>query len=64
MFGLTKVFAALDALAENLQALAGTVAEANAGLRGRLMLDAPAEQPALEHEPEASGNGRRKRQPA
>jgi hypothetical protein len=64
MFGLTKLFAALDALAENLQALAGTVAEANAGLRGRLMLGA-ADQPALEHEPEPNGTGRRgKRQTA
>jgi hypothetical protein len=60
MFGLTKLFTALDALAENLQALAGTVAEANAGLRGRLGMDATAAAPAFDHEPEATGNGCRR----
>ena len=40
MFGLTKLFNALNALAENVLALSGTVAEVNGGLRRRLALDA------------------------
>jgi hypothetical protein len=39
MFGLTKLFNAVNALAENLLALSGTVAEVNDGLRRRLALD-------------------------
>jgi hypothetical protein len=41
MFGLTKLYNALNALAENVLALAGTVAEVNRGLRRRLALDTP-----------------------
>jgi hypothetical protein len=41
MFGLTKLRNALAALADNLSALAGTVAEVNAGVRARLALDGP-----------------------
>jgi hypothetical protein len=61
---ITRLFAAVAALADNLSALASSVAEANGHLRGRLSLDAPAEElPALDHQP-AEGNGtpRRKRQ--
>jgi hypothetical protein len=64
---LTRAMSALSRLAGNVEDLAGTVAEMNAGLRGRLLLDqqpdpAPA---ALEHEPGAETNGgRRKRQTA
>jgi hypothetical protein len=47
MFGINKLAGAVRALADNLLALAGTVAEANAGLRQRLALDAPEEAPAL-----------------
>ena len=48
MFGLTKLYNAVNALAENVLALSGTVAEVNGGLRRRLALDgsegaAPAE---------------------
>jgi hypothetical protein len=53
VFALTKLFTALNALAENVQALAGTVAEANAGLRSRLALDAPEEGQALKPGPAA-----------
>jgi hypothetical protein len=48
MFGLTKLFNALNALAEGLLALAGTVAEVNAGLRQRLALDGPDAEPGGE----------------
>ena len=41
MFGLTKLFNALNALAEGVLALAGTVAEVNAGVRQRLALGVP-----------------------
>jgi hypothetical protein len=51
MFGLTKLRNALAALADNLTALAGTVAEVNAGVRARLALDGP--------EAEAGTPGRR-----
>jgi hypothetical protein len=50
MFALSKLFAALATLADNLSALAGTVAEANGHLRARLTLDGPAEVPALPHQ--------------
>jgi hypothetical protein len=40
MFGLTKLSSAVRSLADNLLALAGTVAEVNGGLRLRLCLDA------------------------
>jgi hypothetical protein len=53
VFALTKLLGALNGLAENVQALAGTVAEANAGLRRRLALDAPEEGPALDLGPAA-----------
>ena len=39
MFGLTKLTGAVRALADNLTALATTVAEVNGGLRRRLALD-------------------------
>jgi hypothetical protein len=63
MFALTKLLTALSALADNLNALAGTVAEINGGLRGRLALDAPTgDVPVLEDEPApGNGAGRRKR---
>ena len=41
MFGLTKLFNAVNALAGNVLALSGTVAEVNGGLRRRLALDGP-----------------------
>jgi hypothetical protein len=59
--------AALSRLAGNVEDLAGTVAEMNASLRARLLLDQqPEPAPAIEHEPAAEGNGtgRRKRQSA
>jgi hypothetical protein len=68
MFGLTKLFNALNALAENVLALSGTVAEVNGGLRRRLALDgtegaAPAEVidqgPAAEALPAPRRNGRK-----
>jgi hypothetical protein len=45
MFGLQRLSSALNALTGNVLALAGTVAEVNAGLRGRLGLDADAGGP-------------------
>jgi hypothetical protein len=61
MFALTKLFAAVASLADNVTALASTVAETNAALRGRLLLDAPADDaPALDHVPD-NGHGRRGR---
>jgi hypothetical protein len=47
MLSITRLFAAVAALADNLNALASTVAEANGHLRARLTLDAPADLPAL-----------------
>jgi hypothetical protein len=47
MFALSKLFAAIGTLADNLTALAGTVAEANGHLRARLTLDGPTDLPAL-----------------
>jgi hypothetical protein len=41
MFGISKLSAAVRALADNLTALAGTVAEVNSGLRHQLALDGP-----------------------
>ena len=41
MFGLTLLMTAVSALAENVLALSGTVAEVNVALRGRLRLDQP-----------------------
>jgi hypothetical protein len=44
------LFAAIASLAQNVEALAGSVREANGNLRQRLALDAPdPELPALEH---------------
>jgi hypothetical protein len=45
MLGFGKLTAAINALAGNLLALAGTVNEVNASVRQRLMLDAG--EPAL-----------------
>jgi hypothetical protein len=80
MFALTRLLTALSALADNLTALAGTVAEINGGLRGRLALDGttPPETAVLAHQPPqdgtdgtgtadgppAAGRGRRKATPA
>ena len=52
MFALTRLLTALSALADNLNTLAGTVAEVNGGLRGRLALEGtPAETAVLTHQP-------------
>jgi hypothetical protein len=52
MFGLTKLMTAVSALAENVLALSGTVAEVNVALRGRLRLDQPTSGAAgSRHEP-------------
>jgi hypothetical protein len=48
MFGLTKLYDAINALAENVLALSGTVAEVNGGLRRRLALDGPEGAPPAE----------------
>ena len=51
MFGLGKLTASVRSLADNLTALATTVAEVNHGVRARLALDGPeppAEAPAGE----------------
>ena len=48
MFGLTKLCGAVSALAENLLALSGTVAEVNGGLRRRLSLDGTEGTPSAE----------------
>jgi hypothetical protein len=45
MFGLSKLTAAVNHLAANLTALAETVGQVNAGVRGRLGLDSG--EPAL-----------------
>ena len=56
MFGIGKLTTAVRTLAENLLALAATVRDINAGLRGRLVLDGPEEAPeVLDHSPEAPG---------
>jgi hypothetical protein len=75
MFALTRLLTALSALADNLTALSGTVAEINGNLRDRLGLTGvPADVPALTHQgtqdgsegppaadgPPATGRGRRK----
>jgi hypothetical protein len=56
MLGLNKLAAAIRTLSDNLTALAGTVAEVNQGVRGRLGLDHDDDHgsPALAG-PEASG---------
>ncbi len=67
MWTLTKLWTALATLATNVTTLAGTIAEANGALRGRLQLDAADDVqasalPALMHQIEADaepGNGRR-----
>jgi hypothetical protein len=69
MFGLTKLCNAVNALAENVLALAGTVAVVNGGLRRRLALDGaegaaqPGEviepQPAAEALPAPRRNGQK-----
>jgi hypothetical protein len=58
---------ALSRLAGNVEDLAGTCAEVNAGLRGRLLLDGPDQQSVIDHqadETNGNGTGRRKRQTA
>jgi hypothetical protein len=68
MFGLSKLCSAVNALAENLLALSGTVAEVNGGLRRRLALDGPDgappaevtdQRPAAEALPAPRRNGRK-----
>jgi hypothetical protein len=59
---LSKLFSALNTLAENVLALAQTTEQLNASLRSRLALDA-AETPTpdvIDHVPE-NGGGRRGR---
>jgi hypothetical protein len=53
---VSKLFAALNTLSENVLGLAATVAEMNANLRGRLLLDSPEQPPLLDHQP-AEANG-------
>ena len=56
MFALTRLLNALATLADNLNALAGTVAEINGGLRHRLTLgDSSAETAVLAHQPPQDG---------
>jgi hypothetical protein len=72
MFGITQLWQAVAALAANVNALAQTVGEMNANLRGRLQLDQPDQLPPppaaeLDHqpaEPSGSAGRRRKRQSA
>jgi hypothetical protein len=62
MLSISKLFAALNTLAENVLALAQTTEQLNTALRTRLALDAP-ETPTtdvIDHVPE-NGGGRRKR---
>lgn len=47
MFGLSKLTAALARLTGNVDALADTLGEANAGLRARLLLDGPEDRAPL-----------------
>jgi hypothetical protein len=65
---LTRLRSALSRLAGNVEDLAGTVAEMNAGLSGRLQLDGPDPAPAIDHElaAETKGTGSRlgRKQPA
>jgi hypothetical protein len=62
VLGLTQLWQAVGALAANVNALAQTVNEVNAAVRGRLQLDVPDQPAALDHEPAAgNGAGRRKR---
>jgi hypothetical protein len=55
MFALTRLFAAVAGLAQNVEALAGSIAEANTNFRARLSLDGPPEMPALDHHPAPDG---------
>jgi hypothetical protein len=48
---ISKLFGALNALSENVLALAGSIGEMNVNLRHRVGLDAPPEPPALAHQP-------------
>lgn len=54
MFAITALWNAITTLAGNVQALAQTVADANAGLRARLQLDHAEGVQVLEHQVEAS----------
>jgi hypothetical protein len=56
MFAPTRLFAAVATLAANVEALAGSIAEANANFRQRLALDVADPAPLLEHQPEASAS--------
>ncbi len=64
---ISRLWSAMGSLAAALQALAGTVAEADRGLRAQLRLDAPAEPEqlppgqVLEHVAEPSANNGRGR---
>jgi hypothetical protein len=48
---ISKLFGALNALSENVLALAGSIGEMNVNLRSRVGLDLPQEMPALAHQP-------------
>jgi hypothetical protein len=76
MLGLSQLRNAVQALADSLMLLSQTVAEANAGLRGRLGLDdddgpaalPPASSPRVvlpgpdgDEEPSGNGNGRKRK---
>jgi hypothetical protein len=67
MFGLSKLTAALARLTGNVDALADTLGEANAGLRARLLLDGPDHPlpvPALEGPPDGDDAGDQAAPPA
>jgi hypothetical protein len=70
MFALSRLFAAVAALAQNVEALAGNIAEANTNFRQRLSLDVPDPTPLLGNEPEGGdgtgtgGTGRRRKRAA
>jgi hypothetical protein len=52
MFALSRLFAAVASLAQSVEALAGSIGEANANFRQRLALDQPDPTPLLGHEPD------------
>jgi hypothetical protein len=56
---LTRLLSALSALADNVLALAGTMAEVNVALRDRLQLAGPDHTQVIDHEP-AETNGTRR----
>jgi len=63
MLGITQLWQAVGTLAAHVNALAQTVNDVNAAVRGRLQLDAPDQPAVIDHQPAENG-GRRKRQPA